>query len=145
MIKTCCNVNRLELMHHIEYIYLAISIAIPRSLAGRHQLSLYHVHPQLQRTESHNRSLRKTALQTAHDLIHMSFLLSPKMTRLSLRTNGDVQLADSIRESRPFHPKSCCGAVWPADDPVGCPDRLEYPFAFGLFGSAQIRIRARQV
>ena len=46
MIKTCCNVDRLGLIRHIEHIYLATSIAIPRSLAGRHQLSLYHVHPQ---------------------------------------------------------------------------------------------------
>jgi hypothetical protein len=35
----------------------------------------YQVHPQLQRTESHNRSFCKSALQTAHDLIHM--LVSP--------------------------------------------------------------------
>jgi len=35
----------------------------------------YQIHPQLQRMESHNRRLRKSALQTAHDLIHISFLL----------------------------------------------------------------------
>src|SRR5260370_16647540 len=31
----------------------------------------YQIHPHRQRTESHNRSLCKSALQTAHDLIHM--------------------------------------------------------------------------
>jgi hypothetical protein len=35
----------------------------------------YQIHPQLQRTESHNRSLRSSVLQTAHDLIHMLVLL----------------------------------------------------------------------
>jgi len=32
---------------------------------------VYQIHPQLQRTESHSRSLRRSALQTGHDLIHM--------------------------------------------------------------------------
>jgi len=37
--------------------------------------SPYHIHPQRQRTESDNRSLYNSALQTAHDLIHTSVLL----------------------------------------------------------------------
>jgi len=36
---------------------------------------LYQTHPQLHRTESHNWRLRNSALQTAHALIHISFLL----------------------------------------------------------------------
>jgi hypothetical protein len=32
----------------------------------------YHINPQRLRTKPHNRSLRNSALQTAHDLLHMS-------------------------------------------------------------------------
>ena len=52
-----------------------------------------HIHPQLQRTKSHKRSLRKTALQAAHDLIHIvSSSPSLTMARPSLRTNGVFSL-----------------------------------------------------
>src|SRR2546428_14045291 len=33
----------------------------------------YQIHPHGQRTDSHNRSLCKSALQTGHDLIHIGF------------------------------------------------------------------------
>jgi hypothetical protein len=36
--------------------------------------SPYHIHPQRHRTESDNRSLYNSALQTAHDLIHTALL-----------------------------------------------------------------------
>jgi hypothetical protein len=48
----------------------------------------YQIHPQLQRTESHNWGLRNSALQTAHALIHISFLrqLHPLALSQGLRT-----------------------------------------------------------
>jgi len=36
---------------------------------------VYHCHPHWQRTESDKRNFFNTALQTAHDLIHITFLL----------------------------------------------------------------------
>ena len=63
----------------------------------------YQIHPQLQRTESHNRSLRSSVLQTAHDLIHILVLLR--------FTSGDFvcySIAARARDvpRRPFGKKS---------------------------------------
>lgn len=44
---------------------------------GHHPRRRYHSHPHWQRTESHNRSFFKSALQTAHDLIHIAMLPNP--------------------------------------------------------------------
>ena len=52
----------------------------------------YQVHPQLQRTELHNRSFRKSALQTAHDLIHTLVSLASCTPRYCCRRPLELAL-----------------------------------------------------
>lgn len=89
MIKICCNVNRLELMHHIEYTYLAITIAIPRSFGG--QASTIDLSCPSAGT-AYGIAQPPLAQNSAPQTAHPHVFLRP--IRASLRTNGDVQLAD---------------------------------------------------
>src|SRR5260370_35609180 len=58
------------------------------------------MHPEGQRTESRNCSLRKSALQTAHDLVHMSFLLrAPRSAPLALLPGSGLFLTSVIGRS----------------------------------------------
>src|SRR5580765_6245758 len=60
--------------------------------------ALCHSHPHWQRTESDNRGFLRSALHTAHDLIHMVF--SPKRIRIGLGLDG--------RPYAPFLVSSVC-------------------------------------
>jgi len=61
------------------------------------------------------------------------------MTRLSLRTNGDVQLADSIRQGRPFHTQPCGRAIRTTNLPVGCSNRPQHVLTLHFLQGAQLR------
>ena len=56
-------------------------MSFPRSTTA-----LCHSHPHWQHTESDNRGFLRSALHTAHDLIHMVF--SPKRIRIGLGLDG---------------------------------------------------------
>src|SRR5229473_5410959 len=58
-----CHDNLLDLIPSVSRLRSAFKLQSP-----------YQVHPHRQRTESHNRNLRKSPLHTAHDLIHMVLL-----------------------------------------------------------------------
>jgi hypothetical protein len=77
------------------------SISFPRSSAWPS-----HSHPHWQRMESHNRAFLRSALHTAHDLIHMIFPHS-EPDRGSTTTSRALVLRSLSRFAPPHPPLSC--------------------------------------